>query len=68
MLKCFLLHYKRKFREHGKHLSENDVMKIERDQFYSYCGSDNYFMDLAACVKESSTKQFDTLIQVLLTL
>jgi hypothetical protein len=38
MLKCFLLYYKRKCREHGKDLSENDVMKIERDQFYLYCG------------------------------
>ena len=61
MLKCFLLYYKRKCREHGKHLSENDVMKIERDQFYSYCGSPDYFMDLAASVKESSTKHVDTL-------
>ena len=61
MLKCFLLYYKRKCREHGKHLSENNVMKIERNQFYSYCGSPDYFMDLAACVEESSIKQVATL-------
>jgi hypothetical protein len=60
MLKCFLLYYKRKCREQDKFLSENDVMNIERDQFYSYCGSDNYFMDLAVCDKESNTKQVYT--------
>ena len=36
-------------------------MKIERDQFYLYCGSPDYFMDLAACVEESSIKQVATL-------
>ena len=61
MLKCFLLYYKRKCREHDKYLCEKDVMNIESNQFYLYCGSTDYFMDLSACVEESSTKQVDML-------
>ena len=61
MLKCFLLYYKRKSREHDMFLSDNDVMNIEKHQFYLYCGSDDYFTDLSNCVKESSTKHINTL-------
>ena len=68
MLKCFVLYYKRKSREHDMFLSENDVMNIEKDQFYLYCGSDDYFTYLSACVKESSTKQVDTLDVIIVDL
>ena len=61
MLKCFLMYYKHKSRENDKYLTEDDVMNIERDNFYSYCGSDDYFTDLSASVMKSSTKQINTL-------
>ena len=59
MLKGFLLYFKRMCREHDTLLTANDVMNITSAQFYSYLGSDDYFMDLTACDKESSTKQVD---------
>jgi hypothetical protein len=46
MFKCFLLYYKRKSRELFSPLDENDVMRITRTEFYEYCGSDDYALDL----------------------
>ena len=52
MLKGFLLYYKRMCREQDTIFSKNDVLNITSAQFYLYLGSDDYFMDLTACVKE----------------
>ena len=37
-------------------------MNITSVQFYSYLYSNDFFIDLTACVKESSTKQVDTVM------
>jgi hypothetical protein len=57
MLKCLLVYYKRKCHENDSVMSEDDVLNIRNDQFHSYCGSDDYFIDLAAWLEESSTQQ-----------
>ena len=60
MFKCFLLYCIRMGREGSKIVSEVDVINITSAQFYSYCGSDDYFMDLAMCAEAPSTTVVET--------
>ena len=48
MFKCFLLYYKRKFRDIVSTLDEGYVIEImTRSLFYDYCGSDDHAADVA---------------------
>jgi hypothetical protein len=48
MFKVFLLFYMRKGREFSTSLDEDDVLDITKAEFKAYCGSTDYFADLAA--------------------
>jgi hypothetical protein len=48
LFKCFLLFYKRKCRDLVSTLTEDDVIHIAKKSFQEYCGSTDYFDDLAA--------------------
>ena len=47
MLMCFLMFYNRKCRNLSKSITEEDIMNMEKTDFHSYCGSDDYFADAA---------------------
>ena len=58
MLKCFILYYKRKSRDlHFTSLADNDVTKITRYEFYTYCGSNVYIADLKSWIEVSNASK-----------